>query len=702
MFCGANVEEDIINDVLVAEEPMNRIVADDSDIAIDRIVSDEEFSIREQRYTREQNPPREYRQARERNPIREENYRRPHEGQRTPRPVEPRAEQEDVKKKGLKPLFILVPLLIIALVVAGWAFMGMQSTRAFNDAMEQGNHYLLAMDLEQAEAHFLRAVEIAPREVEPYLLLADVYVLQDEVELAIDILEQGMEAVSEGDREILEDKLEDVIQGVQPEIDAEVEETEEITLEGVWEGTFTSDNGGTVYGLRFIIDADYQVIASYFSDIDNRNLLGYYYGHGSLEGSNVEIVYTDTSNRPYGWSEEGAVFIGAIDGDLLVGHFEIDGERTGEAILTRIEEYGEVEELLNDFYKALIAYHEFLSNPQSMVFRFRDREDMSWDLSWDVDMIRYAELIDFDGDGIPELLIVLPFSDRGDAPYGSPIIIVGYSGQIDTLYQSASWGEGGGWVQHEVAVASSSRNYLIHNVGEGGVGSRNEWTYFSLESGEFVPVLTTRRDITYIRSLEELLAGEEGERIEEFYVNSHSVNDSYFYETPYEYLNITDTYNFVPHWDEESNIHSLLRYIEERLYAVGVDLTASNGSADEANLSDEEARHQRIMSGDFSDIAGTYTNGHGNRITIYPTGRATSEWADEYIVSIRYHYESGVYSLGGAILEGAHQSSLNFNLHDIGTPIHMVGNGHTTSRSFDRIAIVTQPVPTESDIFFRD
>ena len=227
VFCGANAEEEIINEVPVAEESTDEFVIDDVDIAVGKMVSDEEYSIREQRYTREQGLPRKHKQARERNPIREEGHRRPHEGQRRPRP-EPRAGQENAKEKGLKPLFILVPLLILALIVAGWAFMGMQSTRAFNDTMEQGNRYLLAMDLEQAEAHFLRAVEISPREVEPYLLLADVYVLQDEIELAIDILEQGMEAVSEEDREVLEDKLDEVIQGVQPEIVEEVDEAEEV------------------------------------------------------------------------------------------------------------------------------------------------------------------------------------------------------------------------------------------------------------------------------------------------------------------------------------------------------------------------------------------------------------------------------------------------------------------------------------------
>ena len=118
---------------------------------------------------------------------------------------------ESVPKKRKKLLLMgFGALLLAVLLLAGWLFMGFQNTRAFNDAMEEGNRYLLEENLEQAEAHFLRAIEINPREVEPYLQLANIYREWGEPERAIDILEQGREAVSEEDRSALEEVLDEI------------------------------------------------------------------------------------------------------------------------------------------------------------------------------------------------------------------------------------------------------------------------------------------------------------------------------------------------------------------------------------------------------------------------------------------------------------------------------------------------------------
>ena len=118
--------------------------------------------------------------------------------------------QKDRKKMKVKPAFILVPLLILVLGIGGWVFIGFQSTRAFNNAVDEGNRYMLEENLEQAEAHFLRAIEINPREVEPYLKLADIYLAWDEPNEAIAILERGIEVVPEEYRSILEDALHEV------------------------------------------------------------------------------------------------------------------------------------------------------------------------------------------------------------------------------------------------------------------------------------------------------------------------------------------------------------------------------------------------------------------------------------------------------------------------------------------------------------
>ena len=139
----------------------------------------------------------------------------------------PVAKSQGEKTNKRKKLLLIGTgvLLLAAILLTGWIFMRFQNTRAFNDAIEEGNRYLLAENLEQAEAHFLRAIEINPREVEPYLQLADIYMSWGEPERAIEILEQGREAVSEECRPALVEVLDEIreSEGVRPPTNEEDE-----------------------------------------------------------------------------------------------------------------------------------------------------------------------------------------------------------------------------------------------------------------------------------------------------------------------------------------------------------------------------------------------------------------------------------------------------------------------------------------------
>ena len=145
------------------------------------------------------------------------------------------------KKKNQKLLMIITGvLLLVAIAVAGWLFMGFQNTRAFNDFMDQAHRYLLAENLDQAEAYFLRAIEINPREAEPYLQLADIYIEWDEPERAIEILEQGRQAVPEAQRPAFDIAISDVpvTAGGEPAANegdgTGVENGEELSFEVIW------------------------------------------------------------------------------------------------------------------------------------------------------------------------------------------------------------------------------------------------------------------------------------------------------------------------------------------------------------------------------------------------------------------------------------------------------------------------------------
>ena len=148
---------------------------------------------------------------------------------------------EGEKKKNKKPLMIIMGiLLLVVIAVAGWLFTGFQNTRAFNDSMDQAHRYLLAENLDQAEAYFLRAIEINPREPEPYLRLADIYIEWDEPERAIEILEQGRQAVPEAQRPAFDIAISDipVTAGGEPPANegdgVGVEDGEELPFEVIW------------------------------------------------------------------------------------------------------------------------------------------------------------------------------------------------------------------------------------------------------------------------------------------------------------------------------------------------------------------------------------------------------------------------------------------------------------------------------------
>lgn len=128
-------------------------------------------------------------------PVAEPVYRNPEE------PQKPR-------KKNKILYVILAAVILVAIVIAAiFIIKGNKEKKQYEEYLNQGNTYLEAMDYEQAEAAYLSAIEIEPRKPEPYIQLADIYVIQGEVDKAIDILEQAQEVV---DDEIIDEKLEEV------------------------------------------------------------------------------------------------------------------------------------------------------------------------------------------------------------------------------------------------------------------------------------------------------------------------------------------------------------------------------------------------------------------------------------------------------------------------------------------------------------
>ena len=177
-------------------------------------------------------------------------------------------------------------LLLVVLLLAGWVLMGIQNTRAFNDAMDEGNRYLLEENLEQAEAHFLRAIEINPREVEPYLQLASIYREWGEVDRAIEILEQGREVVPEEDRSALEEVLDEIreIEGAHPPAD-EGDEEDEPRFRWVLEPSIEADDINFIkYRGHQATNMNMKHFSSTHAVIRRGNTYGLIDSQGNIEG----------------------------------------------------------------------------------------------------------------------------------------------------------------------------------------------------------------------------------------------------------------------------------------------------------------------------------------------------------------------------------------------------------------------------------
>lgn len=100
------------------------------------------------------------------------------------------------KKKRNKLWLILAAVLIVAAVSAVVVFVWIlprQKEKNFKAYISDGDRYLEEMDYEKAEDSYLAAIEIEPREPEPYLKLADIYEVQNKPEKVAEILEQGVE-----------------------------------------------------------------------------------------------------------------------------------------------------------------------------------------------------------------------------------------------------------------------------------------------------------------------------------------------------------------------------------------------------------------------------------------------------------------------------------------------------------------------------
>lgn len=72
-------------------------------------------------------------------------------------------------------------------------YMSSKSNVEYNSKIDKGDQYMRALEYDKAEASYLAAIEIEPKEEEAYLKVADLYIDQEQYEETENILLRGQE-----------------------------------------------------------------------------------------------------------------------------------------------------------------------------------------------------------------------------------------------------------------------------------------------------------------------------------------------------------------------------------------------------------------------------------------------------------------------------------------------------------------------------
>ena len=107
--------------------------------------------------------------------------------------------------------------------------------------------------------------------------------------------------------------------------------------------------------------------------------------------------------------------------------------------------------------------------------------------------IVYAELIDFDYDGIPELIVIF---NNGVGLGADLWNIYGYNRNIELYYSTYSGGDGGSYSEIEIALSSDGARYLVCVDNYEVYDNELYYSYYTVEDGAWYTALTRSFSIT--------------------------------------------------------------------------------------------------------------------------------------------------------------------------------------------------------------
>lgn len=118
------------------------------------------------------------------------------------------------KNKNMKFIITSVIIVLVAIIAGLVLVFSDSDTKKYNNKLEVAQKYVEQLDYEKAEDAYedayLEAIDIDPKQTQAYIELADVYEAEDKVDQSIQILEKGIQNVSNTDKKEIEKKLDEI------------------------------------------------------------------------------------------------------------------------------------------------------------------------------------------------------------------------------------------------------------------------------------------------------------------------------------------------------------------------------------------------------------------------------------------------------------------------------------------------------------
>jgi len=197
----------------------------------------------------------------------------------------------------------------------------------------------------------------------------------------------------------------------------------------------------------------------------------------------------------------------------------------------------------NTLLAAYMAYYDLI---ESLIDDYgvgynQGNVDFLWDskLWWTAvySGVIYAELIDFNNDGLPELLVM--YND-GNTWFSDTWAIYGYTGTVERYFKMLYGFEGGSGNDAEIALSSNGMKYLIYCHYYYVYDDERDYCYYTVKDDSWVKALTRSVSITD----ESKQWGYQGEFQWEWFVNGCQVSEIEYDTAPEIELEIINIRNF--------------------------------------------------------------------------------------------------------------------------------------------------------------